>query len=87
MSKKKATDANTAARSRAMKLNLDTGVEVCDNKVKKKQYHTTNEKPNKYLDIFNETNILICKTDLQGKVYTNSLLYDQRIQQNCFTSF
>ena len=37
-----------------MKQNLDTGVEVYDNKVKKKQRHTTNEKPNIYLDIFNK---------------------------------
>ena len=37
-----------------MKLNLDKGVEVYDNKVKKKQRHTTNEKPNMYLDIFNK---------------------------------
>ena len=29
-----------------MKRNLDTGVEVCDNRVKKNQRHTTNEKPN-----------------------------------------
>ena len=36
-----------------MKQNLDTGVEVYDNKVKKKQRYTTNERPNMYLDIFN----------------------------------
>ena len=35
-----------------MKRNLDTGVEVYDNKAKKKQRHATNEKPNMYLDIF-----------------------------------
>ena len=50
-SKKKAT--GTAAGSRSMKRKLDTGVEVYDNKVKKNQRHTTNEKPNMYLDIFN----------------------------------
>ena len=44
---------NAAAGSRSMKQNLDTGVEVYDNKVKKKQRHTTNEKPNMYLDRFN----------------------------------
>ena len=38
-----------------MKRNLDTGVEVYDNKAKKKQRHTTNEKPNIYLDIFNKS--------------------------------
>ena len=37
-----------------MKQNLDTGVKVWDNKVKKKQRHTTNEKPDTYLDIFNK---------------------------------
>ena len=36
-----------------MKRCLDTGVEVYDNKVrKKKQRHATNEKPNMYLNIF-----------------------------------
>ena len=39
-----------------MKPKLDTGVEVCDNKVKKKQRHTTNKKPNMYLDIFDKNN-------------------------------
>ena len=34
-----------------MKRNLDTGAEVCDNRVKKNQRHTTNEKPNMYKDI------------------------------------
>ena len=56
-----------------MKPKLDTGVEVCDNKVKEKQRHTTNEKPNMYLDIFKIriTNISIRKTDLhQGKEET-----------------
>ena len=53
MSKKKATGTNTAAGSRSLKRNLDTGVEVYDNIVKKKQRHTTNEKPNTYLEIFN----------------------------------
>ena len=45
-----------------MKQNLDTGVEVYDNKVKKKQRHTTNKKQNTYLDIFNKnyhTHLLI----------------------------
>ena len=32
-----------------MKQNLDTGVEVCDDRVKKNQHHTTNEKPNMYI--------------------------------------
>ena len=50
--KKKATGTNTAAGSRPMKQNLDMGVEVYDNKVKKKQCHTTNKRPNMYLDIF-----------------------------------
>ena len=36
-----------------MRRNLDTGVEVYYNKVKKEQRHTTNQKPNMYLDIFN----------------------------------
>ena len=56
MSKKKATGTNTAAGSRSMKRNLDTGVEVYDNKGKKKQRHITKEKPNMYLDIFNKNN-------------------------------
>ena len=43
MSKKKATGTNTAAGSRSMKQNLDTGVKVCDNKLKKKQRYTTNK--------------------------------------------
>ena len=37
-----------------MKPKLDTGVEVYDNKVKKEQRHTTNEKPNIYINIFNK---------------------------------
>ena len=37
-----------------MKRNYDTGVEVYDKKVEKKQRHTANEKPNMYLDIFEE---------------------------------
>ena len=48
MSKKKATGTKTAAGSRSMRQNLDTGVEVCDDRVKKNQSHTTNEKPNMY---------------------------------------
>ena len=37
-----------------MKRKLYTGVEVCDNKMKKKQRHTINDKPTMYLDIFNK---------------------------------
>ena len=37
-----------------MKRNLDKGVEVYNSKVKKEQRHTTDEKPNMYLDMFNE---------------------------------
>ena len=51
MSKKKATGTNAAAGSRSMKRNLDTGVEVYDNKVKKNQRHTINKKPNMYIKI------------------------------------
>ena len=36
-------------QDRSMKPTLDTGVEVHDNKVKKKQRHATNEKPNIYI--------------------------------------
>ena len=36
-----------------MKRNLDTGVEVDNNEVKKNQRHTTNEKPKMYKDIYN----------------------------------
>ena len=61
VSKKKATGTTTAAGSRSMKRNLDTGVEVCDKKQKKKQRHTTNEKPNMYLDIFNKNKEIIIK--------------------------
>ena len=53
VSKKKVTGTNTTAGSRSMKRNVDTGVEVYDNKMKKKQRHTTNEKPNMYLNISN----------------------------------
>ena len=60
MSKKKSTGTKTAAGSRSMKRNLDTGVEACDNRVKKNKHHTTNEKPN-MLDIFNNKN----KIDMQ----------------------
>ena len=49
MQKKKAT--KTAAGSRSIKRNLDTGVEVDNNEVKKNQRHTTNKKPNMYKDI------------------------------------
>ena len=41
-------------QGQSIKPKLDTGVEVYDNKVKKKQHHATNEKPNKYLNIFNK---------------------------------
>ena len=45
MQKKKATGTKTAAGSRSMKRNLDTGVEVCDIRVvNKNQRHTTNKK-------------------------------------------
>ena len=53
MQKKKATGTRTAAGSRSMKRHLDTGVEVFDNKAKKNQRHTTNKKPNMYLNTFN----------------------------------
>ena len=40
-----------------MKKILNTGIKVCDNKVKKERRHTTNEKPNMYLlDVFNKNN-------------------------------
>ena len=39
-----------------MEWNFDSGVEVYDNKMKKNQRHTTNEKPNMYLDIFKKNN-------------------------------
>ena len=52
MQKKKATGTKTAAGSRSMKRILDTGVEVCDNRVKKNQRHTANKKPNMYKDIY-----------------------------------
>ena len=48
MYKKKATGTKTAAGSRSMKRNLDTGVEVDNNEVKK---NTTNNKPNMCKDI------------------------------------
>ena len=47
-----------------MKRNLDTGVEVYDNKVKKKERHITNEKPNMYLDIFNKITQVVKTTQL-----------------------
>ena len=53
MQKKKATGTKTAAGLRSMKQNLDTVVEVYDNRVKKNQRHTTNNKPNMYKDIIN----------------------------------
>ena len=37
-----------------MKRSLDTGVEVCDNRVKKYQRHATNKKPNMYKDIYKD---------------------------------
>ena len=60
VSKKKATGTKTAAGSRSMKRNLDTGVEVCDNRVKKNQRHTTNQKPNMYKDIYNNWFLVCC---------------------------
>ena len=54
VSKKEATGTNTAAGSRLMKRNLNTGVKVCDNRVKKNQRHTTNKKPNMYEDVYND---------------------------------
>ena len=59
VSKKKATGTNTAAGSRSMKRDFYTGIEVYDNKVKKKQRHPTNEKPNMYLDIYDKNNLLL----------------------------
>ena len=47
-------DINIICRRRkplALKLLLDTGVEVDNNEVKKNQRHTTNKKPNMYKDI------------------------------------
>ena len=38
----------TAAGSKLMKQNLDTGVEICNNKMKKKQRHTTDKKLDMY---------------------------------------
>ena len=55
MSKKKATGTNITAGSRSWKQNLDMCVEIYDSKLKKKQRHTTNEKLNMYLDIFNKS--------------------------------
>ena len=43
-------------QGRSIKPKLDTGVEVYNNKVKKKQRHITNEKPNIYINIFNKKN-------------------------------
>ena len=40
-------------QGRSIKPKLDTGIEVYDSKVKKKQHHARNKKPNMYLDIFN----------------------------------
>ena len=39
-----------------MKRDLDKGVEVYDDKAKKRQRHTKNEKPNMYLDVSNKNN-------------------------------
>ena len=43
-------------QERFMKPRLDTGLKVCDEKGKKKQRHTTNEKQNMYFNIFNKNN-------------------------------
>ena len=43
-------------QGQSIQLKLDTGVEVYDNKAKKKQRHATNEKPNLYLNTFNKNN-------------------------------
>ena len=59
MYKKKATGTKTAARSRSMRRNLDTGVEVCDNRVKKNQRYSTNEKPNMYKYIYNNSHNIL----------------------------
>ena len=59
MKKKKATGTKTAAGSRSMKLNFDTGVKVCDNRVKKNQSHTTNKKPNMYKDIYKDNQYFV----------------------------
>ena len=64
MQKKKATGTTIAAESSSMKRNLDTGVEEYNNKEKKEQRHTTDEKPDIYLNYFMKTNILTCETDL-----------------------
>ena len=59
MQKKKATGTKTAAGSRSMKRNLDTGVEVDNNRVKKNQRHTTNRKPNMYKDMHESMHIFM----------------------------
>ena len=41
-------------QGRSIKRKLDTGVEVYNNKVKKKQRYATNKKPNMYINIFNK---------------------------------
>ena len=47
-----------------MKRNLDTGVKVHYNKVKKEQRRTTDEQPNMYLKYLLKTNISNYKADL-----------------------
>ena len=61
--KKEATGTITAAGSRSINQSLDTGAEVYNKNAKKEQRHTTNEKPDMYLNYF-MTSISSCKTDL-----------------------
>ena len=51
-------------QGRSMKPELDTGVEVYDNKVKKKQRHATNEKQNMYITLLVRDQLLICITSI-----------------------
>ena len=46
VSRNQATGTNSAAGSRSIKRKLDTGIKVCNSKVKNNQRHATNEKPN-----------------------------------------
>ena len=65
-----------AAGSRSMKRNLDTGVEICNNKMKKDQRHRTNEKPNVCFNYFIKTNILNWETDIVLDMI-NAVYYDK----------
>ena len=57
-----------------MKRNLDTGVEVCDNRAKKNQRHTTNKKPNMYKDINKDNQYLgLANRPSSGSKYWLSL--------------